>query len=176
MTFKKYLYSERIYLRSVKFSDIDNGYLDWLNDPEVNQYLETRFSFQSKIKIQEFITQQNLNPNSYFFAICMNENDEHIGNIKLGPVNLIHRRGNLSYLIGKKNFCGKGIGSEAVELIINFAKYNLNLYKLDAGVYEENLGSFKVLVKNGFKEQGRLKNHWFHKGKYQDEILLSKIL
>lgn len=174
--YKSYLESDRIYFRDLVEEDIDNGYYNWLNDPEVSRYLETRYSIQTKNKIKQFIIDQTASPNVHLFAICFKENDTHIGNIKLGPINFLHRRGDLSYLIGRKEYWGKGLGSESVEIIIEFAKKTLNLHKIDAGVYEENIGSYRVLIKNGFKEQGRIKDHWYLNNKYQDEILLSKIL
>ncbi len=176
MKFKRYLESERIYFRNLQDSDIDKGYFEWLNDPEVSQYLETRYSIQTREMIKEFISNQSGNKNSHLFAICLKDNDLHIGNIKLGPIEFIHGRGDLSYLIGRKELWGKGYASEAVKLILGFAKKVLNLYKVDASVYEDNIGSYRVLLNNGFKKQGKLKNHWNINGKYQDNILLTKIL
>ena len=44
---------KRIYLREVRENDIDGDYYGWINDKEINQYMETRFSPQGKISLME---------------------------------------------------------------------------------------------------------------------------
>ncbi|WP_407313642.1 GNAT family N-acetyltransferase [Desulfosporosinus sp. SB140] len=69
---------------------------------------------------------------------------------------------------------GQGYGTEAVALMAEFAFDSLNLHKLHAQVVEANLGSLRVLEKNGFKLEGRLKDYYFIDGSYYDKILLGK--
>jgi len=76
-----YLAEESLYLREVRISDVNENYYNWLNDPQVNCYLETRFIPQSHENIKEFIRKLDGNVNEPFFAICLRENHQHIGNI-----------------------------------------------------------------------------------------------
>lgn len=149
--YNHYLESDKIYLREVRESDVTDDYYNWLNDPEINQYLETRFYPRSKNDILDFVKKMDGNSNEILFAICIKENDKHIGNIKLGPINWVHRKGDLSFLIGDKNYWGKGIASEAIGLVVEFAFNILGLHKVIAGYYEKNIGSMKALNKNGFE-------------------------
>ena len=41
--FKPFLERERVYLREVRLSDVKERYYQWMNDPEINRSLETRF-------------------------------------------------------------------------------------------------------------------------------------
>ena len=68
----------------------------------------------------------------------------NIGNIKLGPINFIHKTGEISYFIGEKELWGKGYTTLAIKEIIKIAK-KMGLKKLKAGLYEMNIGSKKVL-------------------------------
>ena len=64
-----------IYLRAVEIADCNDKYLDWLNDRQVNQYLETRWHEQSIDKIKEFVTAMRDSDHSYLFAIIKSVQD-----------------------------------------------------------------------------------------------------
>lgn len=170
--YKNFIEGEKIYLREVRASDVSANYYRWMNDPDVNQYLETRYIPQSIDNIRRFVESKDGKTDEIFLAICLKENDQHIGNIKLGPINWIHRFADISLLIGEKKYWGQGIASEAIRVLSTFAFNVLNLKKIKAGCYEDNIGSRKTFEKAGFKVEGILKKQWELNGKYQDEILL----
>jgi RimJ/RimL family protein N-acetyltransferase len=60
----------------------------------------------------------------------------------------------VSYFIGEKNFWGKGIASKCVKTITQFGVSDLGLKKINAGYYENNIGSAKILEKCGFVVEG----------------------
>jgi ribosomal-protein-alanine N-acetyltransferase len=170
--YKRFLEGERIYLREVRLSDVNERYYNWMNDSEVTQYLEKRYIPQSMENIRNFVIEKDGSTDELFFAICLIENDLHIGNIKLGPINWIHRFGDISLLIGDKTYWGQGFATQAIRLVVTFAFETLNLHKLRAGYYAGNIGSGKAFIKNGFKQEGILKNQWFIQNQWMDEILL----
>jgi len=170
--FNKFIEGNKVYLREVNESDVTDNYYNWINDPEINQYLETRYLPRSKNNILEHVKHLDGLSNEIFFAICDKATDKHIGNIKLGPINWIHRYGDISLLIGDKDYWGKGIATEAIRLVTGFGFYTLNLHKIKAGCYAQNLGSAKAFEKVGFVREGLLIKQWMVKGEYQDEILL----
>ena len=149
----------RVYLREVRQSDVNERYYAWLNDPEVNQFLETRFVPQSLESIAEFVKRMSGKSDEPFFAICTTDGEEHIGNIKIGPINWRHRHADVSLLIGEKRFWGKGYATEAIGLVTKFGFEVLNLMKLEAGCYEENEGSARAFEKCGYAREGLLRGH-----------------
>jgi RimJ/RimL family protein N-acetyltransferase len=169
---KYYLEGESIYLREVRQEDVNESYYRWLNDPEVNQFLETRYSPRSTENIAAFVKSMDSNFDELFLAICVKEKNRHIGNIKLGPINWIHRFADISLVIGDKEYWRKGIGTEAIGLITMYAFNSINLNKVRAGCYEENIGSIKAFENNSFQREGLLKKQWYSKGRYTNEILL----
>ena len=45
-----------IFLQSISLDDVNENYVAWLNDPLVNQYLETRFSKQDLNSVKSYIS------------------------------------------------------------------------------------------------------------------------
>ena len=162
----------RLYLREVRASDVNERYYRWMNDPDVVQYLETRFMPQSMDNIAAFVKRMDGKSDEPFFAICTNEGDEHIGNIKLGPINWIHRYADISLLIGEKACWGKGYATEAIGLITKFGFEILSLNKIKASCYEQNEGSARAFEKCGYIREGFMREHFLYRGKPAGASLL----
>ena len=84
------LYGERIYLRRLTEDDATEDYVRWMNDPEINQYLESRFYTHTIESTKAFIRSVT-NDNNFQFGIFVKETGQHIGNIKIGSINHYHR-------------------------------------------------------------------------------------
>lgn len=152
MLYNKELKGKNISLRMVELTDCNSKYLGWLNDTEVNQYLETRWSEQTIDSIKDFVKSIRESDHSYLFAIIYK--NEHIGNIKIGPIHPIYKYADVSYFIGEKSAWGKGIATEAIGLVTKFGFKELILNRLQAGAFAPNIGSQKALEKNGYKREG----------------------
>lgn len=163
-----------LYLDTLTKENMSPDYPLWLNDPLVNQFLESRFQVATRESVLKFIEGASVS-NSYLFGIFLQENSKHIGNIKLGPVSQLHRRGDIGLLIGDKRFWGKGIATQAIELVVEFAFNHLNLLKVTAGMYAPNLGSYRAFIKCGFSVVGVYKKHSFFNGEFVDQVILEKL-
>lgn len=67
-----------------------------------------------------------------------------------------------------KPFWGQGIMTDAVRAYVNYAFAELDLSKLTAHTFESNVPSARVLEKNGFKLEGRLRKHLCKDGELLD--------
>lgn len=168
------LKGEKIYLRRLTEEDATQEYADWMNDPEVNQYLESRFYPQTIETTKAFIRSVT-NENNYQFGIFDKETNKHIGNIKIGSINHYHRFADIGFLIGEKSYWGKGIATEAIRLATEFAFNTLKLHKLWGGAYSPNMGSVRAFLKNGYQQEGAKKNQYLCHGVYVDDILFGKV-
>lgn len=169
------LNGKKIFLRLVTLEDCKQEYLNWLNDPEVNRYLETRWHKQTLSSVQEFVLSMLEDPDNYLFAINHSVRNHHIGNIKLGPINHNHSYADISYFIGEKNEWGKGYASEAIHLVSEFGFNRLNLHRLQAGLYRGNIASASALVKAGFQQDGCFKKQLRGSEGWEDHIWYCKI-
>ena len=167
---KSYIRDNRVYLRKVSVEDINNRYIEWLNDKETNQFMETRFEKQTYEAAIEYWRNMHKDLRCHWFAICDTETKTHIGNIKLGPINKVHKSGDISLFIGEKRFRGKGYASSALMKMIDFSFSELGLRKLNAGLYATNIKSKNLFLKSGFSVEGVLKEQVILEGKRVDVI------
>ena len=151
-----------IFLQRITTEDASARYLSWINDPKTTEFLEIRFKKYNLADLKLFLentikTQQNgdLEP---LFTIRLQATGEHIGNIKLGPINTHHSTADIGLLIGQREWWGKGIATEAIRLICDYAFKERNLQKLKAGCYASNMNSARAFERNGFKIEGQLRS------------------
>ena len=160
----------QIYLRPLKREDLNEKYLSWLNDPEVNRYLESGIFPYTRDELERFYEQATGSSNQVVLAIVDRETDQHIGNVKLGPINWVHRKATLGILVGGREFWRKGIGTEATRLMVEYGFFRLNLNRIDLGVYAEHEAAIRVYEKVGFQVEGRFREDLFHEGKFKDRL------
>ena len=79
--------------------------------------------------------------------------DEPVGIIGLKDIEYFDRKAHVGYWIGRK-YWNNGYASEALGLISNFATEELNMLRLYSKVLDYNVGSLKVMMKNGFSIEG----------------------
>jgi RimJ/RimL family protein N-acetyltransferase len=170
-----FLEGKRIYLREVRPSDVNERYYRWMNDPEVTRYLESRFFPNATEKLHDYVVGKLGDRDNVFLAIVLKEGDRYIGNIKLGPIQWIHRLADIGLLIGEKDCWGKGYATEAIQLVSDYAFNVLNLHKLNAGCYGPNEGSARAFQKAGFVVEGVRKEQFYANGSYVDDILLGLV-
>jgi RimJ/RimL family protein N-acetyltransferase len=163
---------ERLYLREIRLSDVGEAYHRWLNDPLVTRYTESRFFPSSMDALREYVARFQNDRQNLFVAIVLRQDDRHIGNIKLGPINWIHRTGDIGIIIGERDCWGHGYASEAIRLLTDYAFGMLNLRRVTAGCYATNVGSYKAFLKAGWREESVRPRQYWSEGAYVDEILL----
>ena len=161
-------------LRPLKIEDVSENYVSWFSDKDVTRYSDTQygvFSLEGQISyVQECLSNKNI----LLFGIF--EDDKHIGNIVLKGKLSVHKRAEITYFIGEKNYWGRGIGRNAVSKVIQIARVDLKLNKLFAGVAKNNTGSRKILENNNFVLEGIREKHLFYNDNFEDQYDYGLIL
>lgn len=159
-------------LRCLRPAEAGPAYLGWLHDPEVNRYLEVRHALPRQVAdLQAFVESVNSSSDSILFGIFL-ANGRHVGNIKLGPVNALHRRADLGVVLGDKAEWGKGLATRAIRLISAYAFDQLALQRLSAGCYDTNPGSLRAFIKAGYRHEGTLADYWQCDGQSVGQMLM----
>ena len=97
------------------------------------------------------------------------------GMIGIHPQNDVYRlSAELGYWIGEP-FWGRGIATAAVKVITKYGFEKLDLVRIYAGIFEYNVGSMRVLEKNGFQKEGISRKAVLKNGKIWDEHRYAKV-
>lgn len=165
-----FIVGSQIYLRPLERKDLNGRYLSWLNDPEVTRYLESGIFPCTMGELEKFYEQVTASQNQVILAIVDKSTDQHIGNVKIGPINWVHSKATFGILVGDKSFWGKGVGTEATRLMVEYGFFRLNIRRIDLGVYAEHEAAVRSYEKVGFLIEGRFREELFHEGKYKDRL------
>jgi RimJ/RimL family protein N-acetyltransferase len=94
-----------------------------------------------------------------------------VGSIGLKNIDLINKKADLGYWIGEE-YWDRGIATECVELIINYAfsSSDLGLREVIAYVFPENKASIRVLEKNGMKNKGKVIEYYESSKRYRNSL------
>jgi len=157
------LESERLLLEPLSINHLSQDYLNWLNDPEVINYLELEKGYTIE-QLEKYI-QAVYKKNILFWAIIVKQTNKHIGNIKIDPVSVKHGLCEYGILLGDKREWGKGFAKEASLTVIDYCFNTLNLRKMTLGVVENNVNAVVLYKKIGFNIEGVYKDHCFYENK-----------
>ncbi len=143
----------------------------WINDPEVNRYLlaNSPVSLEEERRFFERVSQKN--SDSVCFAVETLEDRKFIGTVGVNSIRAIERIGNSGSLIGEKEYWGQGYGTDAKILLLNHAFNTMNLIKVNSSVTEFNERSAGALKKQGYVQEGVVRQDIFREGKYWDRII-----
>jgi ribosomal-protein-alanine N-acetyltransferase len=99
------------------------------------------------------------------------ENGELVGRVTLSNiVRGAFQSCNLGYWVGSAHN-GRGVGTSAVREMIRVAFVELGLHRIEAGTLLENIGSQRVLERNGFVRFGTAPGYLNIAGRWQDHAM-----
>lgn len=166
-----------IYLRALEPDDlefiyrIENNQALW----EVS-YTQTPYS---RFLIRQYL--ENAHQDIYEakqlrLAICLNGSFNAIGLIDLFDFDPANARAGVGIIIADEEGRGKGLGTEALGLLIQYAFSSLHLHQLYANIDTANVASTALFTNFGFKIVG-IKQQWNRRpnGTFADEALYQLI-
>ena len=98
-----------------------------------------------------------------------------IGNTSLAEVDFRNRTCIFGILIGEEAARGKGYGTEAARLMLDYAFTALGLHNVMLTVYDFNEAGKRAYRKAGFREFGGRREAGFMGGKYWDELYMQAL-
>ena len=145
-------------------------YHKWVNNPIVRNYIGVELPETLEVMKKEWFPDIKDEKNIWF-EIWQKEDQIPIGLVGFFQIYNIHRRAEVGMLIGEPEYWGKGIGPEAVNLMLDYGFNTLNYHKIVAGVNATNTRSLGMCKKLGFIEEGHQKDMDFIDGKWVGVIL-----
>ncbi|MFG6117183.1 GNAT family N-acetyltransferase [Halobacillus sp. MO56] len=150
---KTLLQGERVRLTQVAKSDLA-AIASWYDNSDFSRRFDALPAAPRTVEhLESWLDESNESNNQYTFAI-RDEKDAFIGYVELESILWIHRNGWVSIAIGEDEYQGKGYGTEAMQLLIDFAFYECSLHRLQLTVFSYNIPAIQMYEKLGFKKEG----------------------
>ncbi len=157
----------KVQLRKLEFSD-SGAMAQLANNKKIWDNVRDGFGHpDSEKNAEEFIQSQSKSDSEKVFVIDSNGKLCVLIGLILQK-DIYRKSAEIGYWIGEPHW-GKGIATNAIELITRYAFDELKLMRIFAGVFEYNVGSMRVLEKNGFMKEGVSKKAIFKNGKFWEE-------
>ena len=92
------------------------------------------------------------------------------GTIGIKDIDYVNKKAKIGYWIGKQ-YQGKGIATECVKLVVNYAFDELKLEEISAYVFPDNDSSIRVLEKNGFEKTKEVNEYHPLSNRYKNSLV-----
>lgn len=157
------LKTERLVLRRFTLEDAQEMFDNWATDEKVTKYLS--WNLHSSVKETKTIladwVKQYENPETYNWVI--EYNGTIIGNISIHTLSNKHSRGEVGYCMGSK-YWNMGIMTEAFRAVLKYLFEEVGFHRICGFHDTRNIGSGRVMQKNGMKFEGIFREHMLRKG------------
>ncbi|WP_395044969.1 GNAT family N-acetyltransferase [Flavobacterium sp.] len=169
----KNLETNRLLLRRVSVNDVAEV-LKLRSDKETMKYIPRPLVTSQEealehINMIEDKIESNVGIN---WAITIKGNPKLIGIIGHYRIQPENHRCEIGYMI-LKEYWGKGIVTEAIEVVLKYGFEDLNMHSIEAVIDPDNIASEKVLIKNGFVKEAHFIENELYDEKFLDTAIYS---
>lgn len=169
------LSGKKVFLRPVEMKDVDALY-HWENNPD-NWLVSNTVTPFSRFFLEQYVVGalNDIYADKQLRLIIEDFNGATCGAIDLFDFDPHNRRAAIGILVesGSRN---KGFGTEALQLVIAYAKNTLNLKQLHCTIDFDNARSLKLFQELGFEVTGHRKHWKWRSNGWLDEHFLQLIL
>lgn len=161
---------DSIYIRPITVEDTE-ALLTWRNSQEVKQF----FIYQEEITKEDHLNwlKNKVETGKVVqFIIVEKETENPIGSVYMQDIDHIHKKAEYGILIGSTAKTGKGYGTLAAKLMIQYAFEEMKLHKVYLRVIEGNERAIKSYEKAGFEKEALLRDDVCINGVYKNIILM----
>jgi diamine N-acetyltransferase len=165
------LVGRRVRLRPLGKEDLI--YLrEWSEDAEIRGLIGEGAPM-SKGDSEKFFKKVPANTARAWFMVVLRENNKPIGEAGLLRMDRAWRTTDVSVIIWEREEWGKGYGSEAILLLLDYAFERLNFHRVAIGVVGFNERALRFWTKNGFRKEGVQRDGYYYDGRYYDFVMMS---
>lgn len=148
----------------------------WRNDPELISLLGAPFRYINlDVDIRWFESYMSNRGNAVRCAIIEEGKDEILGLVSLTDINFVNQSAVFHIMIGETSNHGKGIGTFAVQAMLNHGFFNMNLHRIELTVLESNPRAIHLYEKCGFTMEGTKRKALYKNGRFVDARIYSKL-
>jgi len=166
------LTTERLILRDF-IADDWQAVMAYQSDPRYLKYYE--WTERTPEAVQEFLSmfldQHNERPRIHFqLVVTLKESGRLIGNCGVRMDKAGAHQADIGYELDP-NFWSKGYATEAARRMVRYGFEELGVHRIWSWCIAENTASAHVLEKLGMRQEGRLRDAEYFKGRYWDTLM-----
>ncbi len=167
-----FLVGNRVQLRPLEESDADI-LTAWINDPEIRRCLLFRvpYSVRAEKEWIASLSSGTAHPRQVALGIELRHEPRLIGTVGLHGIDWIHRRAMTGIFLSPPELRGQGYGTEAKNLILDYAFGELGLHSLSTHVFADNVASIRSVERQGYRRAGVLRQATYVKGRWVDNVV-----
>ena len=155
-------------LRELERKDL-NIINKWRNDVELIEKFGVPFRFINfDVDVSWYENYIRNRGNVIRCAIVSVDDDEILGLVSLTTIDSINQSAELHIMIENNKNQNKGIGSFAINKMLQHAFFNMNLHRVELTVLSDNDRARHVYEKCGFKQEGIKRKSNFKNGEFVD--------
>lgn len=164
-----FLVGDRVYLRPLDEEDIDFC-VESLNSPAVTRFLGIAGPL-NRIREREWIQKLYQQPGDLALGICDQETELLIGVTGLHGKDFRDHHAEFGIFVAEP-YWDQGLGSEAMGIMVDYGFCEMNLHRIYLRVIDFNERAIRVYEKQGFRLEGKLREHVYRAGEYHDMLFM----
>ena len=142
----------------------------WYRDPEIAQLTRYQTRQMSQPEIERFFQVRMLAPDALAYSIVELPSKRLIGFTTFSALDGDNGSVMFHITIGERDAWGRGLGTEATQLMLHHAFDRLGLHRVGLSVFSYNTRAIRAYEKAGFRVEGRLREAIQRQGTYFDEV------
>ncbi len=142
---------EKIYLRPLCLSDVNEKYLFWLNNNSVTEHLEIANQHFVYEDLRSYV-EESPKKGRFNYAVITKKSQQHIGNGSIYSIEPNNKNFEIGWFIGEKNFWGGHYSSMIIFYLLQIGFIEMGLEKCIGGIEKENVKARMTNKFAGFKE------------------------
>ncbi|MCS1351420.1 GNAT family N-acetyltransferase [Mechercharimyces sp. CAU 1602] len=167
---RQLLRGERVRLAAMEEKDA-KVIASWYDDPRFWRYYDAIAYPRTEEQCRRWLLSQQEQNNAFLFAIRTQAEDQLIGMVELSGILWPHRSSWIAIGIGEQAEHHRGLGTEALQLLIDFAFQECNLYRLQLNVFSYNKRAIALYERLGFQREGTYRGFIERDGQRYDAYL-----
>ncbi|WP_099157508.1 GNAT family N-acetyltransferase [Virgibacillus ndiopensis] len=167
------LETERLKLIEVGHQHLQS-YFNIMSRDDVTKYygMESLKNQEEAVNLIEHLRNNYESKRGIRWGIILKDTQNFVGTIGLNNLNIEGKKAEIGFEL-HPSYWNKGIISEAVKEVLRYSFEDLNLYRMGAVTFPDNVASNKLLKKVGFSLEGKLRRYLYQNNQSHDALIYS---
>jgi RimJ/RimL family protein N-acetyltransferase len=148
-------------------------YARWYGDEEVWRLTSWTAEPMRQAAVERLFEDRERSSLNDSFAVHWEGEDTPVGVVSLTNISHTNFSAELSVIVGDEKDRDRGLGTEAIRILLGYAFKDAGLNRVGLSVFEFNETAIHAYEKLGFEREGRLRQAIWRDGDFQDAILMS---